>query len=197
MCKASGLVPPRAGLGDSSQGAPPQTPCLCGAGDTREGQAEPALCAPTPGADRGKRRAGGCGGGPPSTMDLGRGACRRRRRVRGGSEQRAQPLCGTLGACSVAVSGAQAPTGGRVAWGRGRGSRGAVASLPGPTLLRPSGVLIEKWDTFIKETEDINTLRECVQILFNSRYGEWAARPAAWPPAACGASHYVAITRVP
>lgn len=38
-------------------------------------------------------------------------------------------------------------------------------------------VLIEKWDPFIKEMEDINTLRECVQILFNSRYGEWAARP--------------------
>eukprot|EP00071_Canis_lupus_P041694 XP_022275251.1 general transcription factor II-I repeat domain-containing protein 1 isoform X3 [Canis lupus familiaris] len=30
----------------------------------------------------------------------------------------------------------------------------------------------EKWDAFIKETEDINTLRECVQILFNSRYAE-------------------------
>lgn len=30
----------------------------------------------------------------------------------------------------------------------------------------------EKWDAFIRETEDINTLRECVQILFNSRYGE-------------------------
>ncbi|XP_040280768.1 general transcription factor II-I repeat domain-containing protein 1 isoform X2 [Bufo bufo] len=30
----------------------------------------------------------------------------------------------------------------------------------------------EKWDSFIKETEDINTLRECVQILFNSRYAE-------------------------
>uniref|UniRef100_A0A3B3Q2X6 GTF2I repeat domain containing 1 n=1 Tax=Paramormyrops kingsleyae TaxID=1676925 RepID=A0A3B3Q2X6_9TELE len=30
----------------------------------------------------------------------------------------------------------------------------------------------EKWDTFIRETEDINTLRECVQILFNSRYAE-------------------------
>jgi len=30
----------------------------------------------------------------------------------------------------------------------------------------------EKWDSFIRETEDINTLRECVQILFNSRYGE-------------------------
>uniref|UniRef100_A0A803YKI3 GTF2I repeat domain containing 1 n=1 Tax=Meleagris gallopavo TaxID=9103 RepID=A0A803YKI3_MELGA len=29
-----------------------------------------------------------------------------------------------------------------------------------------------KWDSFIKETEDINTLRECVQILFNSRYAE-------------------------
>uniref|UniRef100_A0A3Q3DBF5 GTF2I repeat domain containing 1 n=1 Tax=Hippocampus comes TaxID=109280 RepID=A0A3Q3DBF5_HIPCM len=28
----------------------------------------------------------------------------------------------------------------------------------------------EKWDLFIRETEDINTLRECVQILFNSRY---------------------------
>uniref|UniRef100_A0A8C0KFC7 General transcription factor II-I repeat domain-containing protein 1 n=1 Tax=Canis lupus dingo TaxID=286419 RepID=A0A8C0KFC7_CANLU len=31
---------------------------------------------------------------------------------------------------------------------------------------------VEKWDAFIKETEDINTLRECVQILFNSRYAE-------------------------
>ncbi|CAL9685070.1 unnamed protein product [Knipowitschia caucasica] len=30
----------------------------------------------------------------------------------------------------------------------------------------------DKWDTFLKETEDINTLRECVQILFNSRYAE-------------------------
>uniref|UniRef100_A0A670JKS1 Ral transcription factor IIi n=1 Tax=Podarcis muralis TaxID=64176 RepID=A0A670JKS1_PODMU len=30
----------------------------------------------------------------------------------------------------------------------------------------------DKWDGFIKETEDINTLRECVQILFNSRYAE-------------------------
>lgn len=30
----------------------------------------------------------------------------------------------------------------------------------------------EKWDAFIQETEDINTLRECVQILFNSRYAE-------------------------
>ncbi|XP_068188271.1 general transcription factor II-I repeat domain-containing protein 1 isoform X3 [Antennarius striatus] len=30
----------------------------------------------------------------------------------------------------------------------------------------------EKWDSFIRETEDINTLRECVQILFNSRYAE-------------------------
>ncbi|XP_029468008.1 general transcription factor II-I repeat domain-containing protein 1 isoform X2 [Rhinatrema bivittatum] len=30
----------------------------------------------------------------------------------------------------------------------------------------------EKWDSFLKETEDINTLRECVQILFNSRYAE-------------------------
>lgn len=33
----------------------------------------------------------------------------------------------------------------------------------------------EKWDSFIRETEDINTLRECVQILFNSRYGEDAS----------------------
>ncbi|XP_069083007.1 general transcription factor II-I repeat domain-containing protein 1 isoform X2 [Pleurodeles waltl] len=30
----------------------------------------------------------------------------------------------------------------------------------------------EKWDNFIKDSEDINTLRECVQILFNSRYAE-------------------------
>lgn len=56
-----------------------------------------------------------------------------------------------------------------------------MGSLPRPALTRTSCVLIEKWDAFIKETEDINTLRECVQILFNSRYGEWAVRPAAWP----------------
>lgn len=56
-----------------------------------------------------------------------------------------------------------------------------MGSLLRPALTRTSCVLIEKWDAFIKETEDINTLRECVQILFNSRYGEWAARPAAWP----------------
>ncbi|XP_038669707.1 general transcription factor II-I repeat domain-containing protein 1 isoform X4 [Scyliorhinus canicula] len=30
----------------------------------------------------------------------------------------------------------------------------------------------EKWNMYIKETEDINILRECVQILFNSRYAE-------------------------
>ncbi|XP_078404557.1 general transcription factor II-I repeat domain-containing protein 1 isoform X3 [Cetorhinus maximus] len=30
----------------------------------------------------------------------------------------------------------------------------------------------EKWNLYIKETEDINILRECVQILFNSRYAE-------------------------
>ncbi|XP_005373190.1 PREDICTED: general transcription factor II-I repeat domain-containing protein 1-like [Chinchilla lanigera] len=30
----------------------------------------------------------------------------------------------------------------------------------------------EKWDAFIRDTEDINTLRKCVQILFNSRFGE-------------------------
>ncbi|NP_001082250.1 general transcription factor II-I repeat domain-containing protein 1 [Xenopus laevis] len=28
----------------------------------------------------------------------------------------------------------------------------------------------DKWDSFLRETEDINILRECVQILFNSRY---------------------------
>lgn len=77
MCKASGLVPSRAGLGDSSRRAP-QTPCLCGARDTQEGQAEPALYTPTLGADRGKRREPGRGGGPPSTLDLGRVACQRR-----------------------------------------------------------------------------------------------------------------------
>lgn len=43
-------------------------------------------------------------------------------------------------------------------------------------------VLIEKWDAFIKDTEDINTLRECVQILFNSRYGEWAPAAATSVP---------------
>jgi hypothetical protein len=57
----------------------------------------------------------------------------------------------------------------------------------------PSCVLTEKWDMFLKDTEDINTLRECVQILFNSRYGEWArpGTPAEHP------SHYVAVTCVP
>ncbi|XP_047199328.1 general transcription factor II-I repeat domain-containing protein 1 isoform X3 [Hippoglossus stenolepis] len=57
--------------------------------------------------------------------------------------------------------------------------------LPGDQGQSPPGVHIskrllfsivheksEKWDSFIRETEDINTLRECVQILFNSRYAE-------------------------
>ncbi|XP_063341209.1 general transcription factor II-I repeat domain-containing protein 1 isoform X2 [Pelmatolapia mariae] len=57
--------------------------------------------------------------------------------------------------------------------------------LPGEQGQSPTGVHIskrllfsivheksEKWDAFIRETEDINTLRECVQILFNSRYAE-------------------------
>ncbi|XP_072230994.1 general transcription factor II-I repeat domain-containing protein 1 [Leuresthes tenuis] len=57
--------------------------------------------------------------------------------------------------------------------------------LPGEHGQSPPGVHIskrllfsivheksEKWDSFIRETEDINTLRECVQILFNSRYAE-------------------------
>ncbi|XP_069395753.1 general transcription factor II-I repeat domain-containing protein 1 isoform X3 [Paralichthys olivaceus] len=57
--------------------------------------------------------------------------------------------------------------------------------LPGEQGQSPPGVHIskrllfsivheksEKWDSFIRETEDINTLRECVQILFNSRYAE-------------------------
>lgn len=70
---------------------------------------------------------------------------------------------------SVAVSGAQPQLG--VSTGQ---------SLQ-RALTCTSCVLIEKWDAFIKETEDINTLRECVQILFNSRYGEWAAWPAVWP----------------
>lgn len=56
-----------------------------------------------------------------------------------------------------------------------------MGSLLRRALTCTSCVLIEKWDAFIKETEDINTLRECVQILFNSRYGEWAARPVVWP----------------
>lgn len=46
-----------------------------------------------------------------------------------------------------------------------RWTTGGPVCLP---LLLPA----EKWDSFIRETEDINTLRECVQILFNSRYGE-------------------------
>ncbi|XP_056297483.1 general transcription factor II-I repeat domain-containing protein 1 isoform X2 [Pseudoliparis swirei] len=57
--------------------------------------------------------------------------------------------------------------------------------LPGEEGQSPPGVHIskrllfsivheksEKWDSFIREMEDINTLRECVQILFNSRYAE-------------------------
>lgn len=57
--------------------------------------------------------------------------------------------------------------------------------LPGEQGQSPPGIHIskrllfsivheksEKWDSFIRETEDINTLRECVQILFNSRYAE-------------------------
>ncbi|XP_054586937.2 general transcription factor II-I repeat domain-containing protein 1 isoform X3 [Nothobranchius furzeri] len=57
--------------------------------------------------------------------------------------------------------------------------------LPGEQGQSPPGIHIskrllfsivheksEKWDLFIRETEDINTLRECVQILFNSRYAE-------------------------
>ncbi|KAK5858273.1 hypothetical protein PBY51_002426 [Eleginops maclovinus] len=57
--------------------------------------------------------------------------------------------------------------------------------LPGEQGQTPPGIHIskrllfsivheksEKWDSFIRETEDINTLRECVQILFNSRYAE-------------------------
>ncbi|KFO27095.1 General transcription factor II-I repeat domain-containing protein 1 [Fukomys damarensis] len=39
----------------------------------------------------------------------------------------------------------------------------------------------DKWDTFIRDA-DINTLRECVQILFNSRFGE-----------ALGQSHMVRV----
>lgn len=60
-----------------------------------------------------------------------------------------------------------------------------VSRLPGEHCHSPPSIHIskrllfsivhdksEKWDAFIKETEDINTLRECVQILFNSRYAE-------------------------
>ncbi|XP_060941991.1 general transcription factor II-I repeat domain-containing protein 1 isoform X2 [Limanda limanda] len=60
-----------------------------------------------------------------------------------------------------------------------------TSRLPGDQGQSPPGVHIskrllfsivheksEKWDSFIRETEDINTLRECVQILFNSRYAE-------------------------
>ncbi|CAM9342617.1 unnamed protein product [Lampetra planeri] len=64
-------------------------------------------------------------------------------------------------------------------------NNGEVFVLPGEQSQSPAGVHIskrllfsivheksEKWDSFIRETEDINTLRECVQILFNSRYAE-------------------------
>ncbi|KAM3869632.1 general transcription factor II-I repeat domain-containing protein 1 [Diretmus argenteus] len=60
-----------------------------------------------------------------------------------------------------------------------------TTGLPGELGQSPPGIHIskrllfsivheksEKWDSFIQETEDINTLRECVQILFNSRYAE-------------------------
>ncbi|XP_029924278.1 general transcription factor II-I repeat domain-containing protein 1 isoform X2 [Myripristis murdjan] len=60
-----------------------------------------------------------------------------------------------------------------------------TTGLPGELGQSPPGIHIskrllfsivheksEKWDSFIRETEDINTLRECVQILFNSRYAE-------------------------
>ncbi|CAH2222841.1 Hypothetical predicted protein [Pelobates cultripes] len=46
-----------------------------------------------------------------------------------------------------------------------------ILRTPGDQIQDPSDCS-EKWDSFIKETEDINTLRECVQILFNSRYAE-------------------------
>ncbi|XP_029374874.1 general transcription factor II-I repeat domain-containing protein 1 isoform X2 [Echeneis naucrates] len=64
-------------------------------------------------------------------------------------------------------------------------SNDETTRLPGEQGHSPPGVHIskrllfsivheksEKWDSFIRETEDINTLRECVQILFNSRYAE-------------------------
>lgn len=85
---------------------------------------------------------------------------------------------------SVAVSGARPHLGVSTGqWGTGGSSRGSQAMRPRlqRALTCTSCVLIEKWDAFIKETEDINTLRECVQILFNSRYGEWAAWPTVWP----------------
>lgn len=65
------------------------------------------------------------------------------------------------------------------------GDNDEATRLPGEQCQSPPGIHIskrllfsivheksEKWDTFIRETEDINTLRECVQILFNSRYAE-------------------------
>ncbi|XP_070838326.1 general transcription factor II-I repeat domain-containing protein 1 isoform X2 [Chaetodon trifascialis] len=64
-------------------------------------------------------------------------------------------------------------------------SNDETTRLPGEQGQSPPGIHIskrllfsivheksEKWDSFIRETEDINTLRECVQILFNSRYAE-------------------------
>lgn len=69
--------------------------------------------------------------------------------------------------------------------GKDPGPNDDVSRLPGEHCHSPPSIHIskrllfsivhdksEKWDTFIKETEDINTLRECVQILFNSRYAE-------------------------
>ncbi|XP_075833522.1 general transcription factor II-I repeat domain-containing protein 1 isoform X10 [Microtus pennsylvanicus] len=45
-------------------------------------------------------------------------------------------------------------------------------SMPPSGSSSPLSMTSQKWDAFIKEMEDINTLRECVQILFNSRYAE-------------------------
>ncbi|XP_077402250.1 general transcription factor II-I repeat domain-containing protein 1 isoform X2 [Vanacampus margaritifer] len=71
------------------------------------------------------------------------------------------------------------------ACGKEAASNDETTRLPGEQGQTPASVHIskrllfsivheksEKWDTFIHETEDINTLRECVQILFNSRYAE-------------------------
>ncbi|XP_061606674.1 general transcription factor II-I repeat domain-containing protein 1 [Phyllopteryx taeniolatus] len=69
--------------------------------------------------------------------------------------------------------------------GKDAGSNDETTRLPSEQGQTPASIHIskrllfsivheksEKWDSFIRETEDINTLRECVQILFNSRYAE-------------------------
>ncbi|XP_018597600.1 general transcription factor II-I repeat domain-containing protein 1 isoform X2 [Scleropages formosus] len=81
--------------------------------------------------------------------------------------------------------GAWAPVAEKVTPAKDCADNGDRLGVPGDVGQSPPGLHVskrllfsivheksEKWDSFIRETEDINTLRECVQILFNSRYAE-------------------------